>query len=1411
MGAQLSLLAQTSPSIALSSYIDILDEVHYVTHLNSSRFLKTCKALDPNGEIIIKVFIKPTENYSLQEQYEQIRSESLRLAQLPNILNYSKIIETDRAGYLIRQHLKMNLYDRLSSRPFLQEIELKFLTFQLLQALEDLHSKGSTHGDLKTENILVTSWGWLIVTDVSSFFKPVYLPDDNPGEFSFYFDTSGRRSCYVAPERFNSALYKHSNKDARPTKEMDVFSAGCCIAEMFSEGQPTFNLSELFKYKTGEYAAEDIISPSIKNTQLRSLISDMIQLRPEKRLTIPEILLKYRDSFFPSYFYTFTYEYFRDLAVLNGHSSTLNSTCSSDTLVDRVNNIDGMVTKVYQDYSKICSSLHYPVVHSENHDQESRKLITRRVKLPILGEVELQQYKPDSPQLQEESALLFLTFLLHAVRNLVSSGNKLKCLELITALSQYVSDGNKLDRVLPFVCAMFFDTTPTVQGLAIQSLTQILSIVSTLTSINDNVFVDYILPRLKQVLQSSKNNPYVRMILADSIGDIAASAVRFQEISQILRPSSTTEVSNSKKIRRRLVRNFEEITVALLTDVESSVKLALLENILPVCNLFGREKTNDIILSHLITYLNDKNSLVRIKLVQAITGIVILLGPITLEQYVLPLLIQTITDSEELVVVNILQSLKWLCQVGMMRRRYFYEIAEIVTVLLLHPNAWIRQFSLLLILEMSSKLSKAEVYCILYPIIRPYFEFDVTFSWESMFASCKKPVSRNVYNLLCTWSLRATKTLFWKQVPSKSVDSFGNNSIEFITKDYTAKNYGFNSGLKVSSASVSLPSNKEIPLTTEDKNWLDKLRAVGLHESETWKLAALRTYVFRVSKMLARKPELQDELDTRKAHSTFLNSFIMPRNVFFDVDIVDENRVENSHLITENKCSSDSLSTTVGTNSHRYLPLSIGINGSLILSKKASPTIRSNLDNVYVQLEPSSEYPLSFAHAPRKTVQESKFVISNSYDGDVPTVKQYLRNVNIKPYLKSYREFGPCFNQSSSSKRQSSGTAFKGKLHFHLTENRPASIVKIITSEHKPYCISGSDQGVLKLWDLTKLRDGEMYEPPIHYDLGSSIVDLRFLPNYDVFAAATRDGSISFLRVCFKERNSMEAYSHFEVIRKYTLKNENEYATNIQLSTSDSKPYALFTTNYSKMIILDIRTTELVATMQNNQRHGAILSCTAASDLSWFILGTSKGILDLWDSRFRVLVKSWTFAEHFPITHIEPYPSLTRRAENNIVLVGGSRRSLVSVWDISKAVCREVVLTADSKCSSTDFIAVEKGLEDLTVHIDPFSTTVSAMHVSGHRVYIADRETGSILMVNFRNKAQNCIVVGHSEQNISFSNSQLTSALGLTIRTVSDTAALHSLGVYFHTDIINSFTIAKDTPEPLLISGDNSGVINIYR
>jgi phosphoinositide-3-kinase regulatory subunit 4 len=55
----------------------------------------------------------------------------------------------------------------------------RWITFQLLHGLSQAHAHGVCHGDIKCENVMVTSWNWLFLTDFASY-KPTYLPADNP-------------------------------------------------------------------------------------------------------------------------------------------------------------------------------------------------------------------------------------------------------------------------------------------------------------------------------------------------------------------------------------------------------------------------------------------------------------------------------------------------------------------------------------------------------------------------------------------------------------------------------------------------------------------------------------------------------------------------------------------------------------------------------------------------------------------------------------------------------------------------------------------------------------------------------------------------------------------------------------------------------------------------------------------------------------------------------------------------------------------------------------------------------------------------------------------------------------------------------------------------------------------------------
>lgn len=46
----------------------------------------------------------------------------------------------------------------------------------MLRSVEWCHKYGITHGDIKSENVMVTSYNWLYLTDFATF-KPIFIPE----------------------------------------------------------------------------------------------------------------------------------------------------------------------------------------------------------------------------------------------------------------------------------------------------------------------------------------------------------------------------------------------------------------------------------------------------------------------------------------------------------------------------------------------------------------------------------------------------------------------------------------------------------------------------------------------------------------------------------------------------------------------------------------------------------------------------------------------------------------------------------------------------------------------------------------------------------------------------------------------------------------------------------------------------------------------------------------------------------------------------------------------------------------------------------------------------------------------------------------------------------------------------------
>ncbi|EOD13231.1 hypothetical protein EMIHUDRAFT_247087, partial [Emiliania huxleyi CCMP1516] len=283
-----------------------LQQLAFVERLGGGRFLKTLKyAMSVGGSgapaqlLAVKVYFKRTPNEKLAPYLEMLTEVRARLSAeaAPNVMPFRWFRETTHVAYLARQYLHSTLLERAATPPFLSHDEKLWVAFQLLSALSQCHAAGVVHGDIKGENVLLTSGHWVLLTDLGNF-KPALLPVDDPADFSFYFDGGGtRRSCYLAPERFAEApLASH------PAAQAGVLCSGRAVTEsMTSEG-------------AGELRAllQRVSPPPLADTLLR-----MVALSPEERPTAAECLSSLRGCVLPEAFYSFAHGFFGQLRLLD--------------------------------------------------------------------------------------------------------------------------------------------------------------------------------------------------------------------------------------------------------------------------------------------------------------------------------------------------------------------------------------------------------------------------------------------------------------------------------------------------------------------------------------------------------------------------------------------------------------------------------------------------------------------------------------------------------------------------------------------------------------------------------------------------------------------------------------------------------------------------------------------------------------------------------------------------------------------------------------------------------------------------------------------------------------------------------------------------------------------------------------
>uniref|UniRef100_A0AC35U476 Non-specific serine/threonine protein kinase n=1 Tax=Rhabditophanes sp. KR3021 TaxID=114890 RepID=A0AC35U476_9BILA len=715
-----SVISAPQPTQVIPVETYLAEEVGkgHIYSLGSTRFMKVARADYNKVPRVVKIFTIADNKLNLDSFRSQILNIRQKLQGASNCLPFDSVrIFPNKYVEIKRPFIKESLYEKLSIRPFLMEVEKKWIAFQLLKALKQMKDAGVCHGDIKSQNVLVSSSLWVHVTDFASY-KPSHLSMEKPTFYNFFYDISRRKSCYIAPERFKEDLETSEDRDPITFVEslnhsMDVFSVGCVLLELFTDGRIPFNRGHLIEYAKSNANPKDVKSnyehliecvPSI----MQPLILYMIKKDPVERLNYVDV----GKSTFPEMFEEL-YSFYKNLSPksMNTESSFVSSATT------KIVNNDG---KLVLDNDYIISMT---LFNNDKfiYDEEDERTDKRSPWSMLKRKLELDN---------NQCVVLLISLINTKLRVLKNTNVKMETLKFYNQLALFSTPLVIIDRMLPYVTHMLNDIVPAVRSEAFLVMTLLLDSINEVPQSEYRIFPDYIFREIDKLVKDSSS--LVKMSVASNLGLIAMTALRFLENSDVNIPDKDISENdfaegdkvNKMEIERDELQKYITNKFSGMCSIECTRScLIQKENLTLLCDFFrSQDKINEIF-SHMTTFLNNKDTWrIRSQFFYASTTIIVSLDSKVI-QFLKRLLILTgLMNSDEFVIHASLVCFQKLIEDDRITHKYILDILKASAPFLVHPNTWLQAAVIKILRILDRKFTNVDLLCFVSPIIEPFIK-----------------------------------------------------------------------------------------------------------------------------------------------------------------------------------------------------------------------------------------------------------------------------------------------------------------------------------------------------------------------------------------------------------------------------------------------------------------------------------------------------------------------------------------------------------------------------------------------------------------------------------------------------------------------------------------------------------------
>ncbi|KAG1796904.1 hypothetical protein EV424DRAFT_1352913 [Suillus variegatus] len=710
---------------------------------------------------------------------------------------------------------------------------------------------------------------------------------------------------------------------------------------------------------------------------------------------------------------------------------------------------------------------------------------------------------------------------------------------------------------------------------------QILTQVNVITPSNASIVPEYIILN-------------VRAMYAQCIAPLAQTADRYLEMGQALKAYGGSPGINGDR------QEYEEM------HFEASHMNTLCFS--PYLRLVDSQRTNDVILSHTITYLNDRDWHLRHAFFESIVNVAACAGGRSLDEYILPLMMWK-------KVARVLAALTSLCELGLFQKIRIWELMSTALPFFYHSNDRIRQGAASLIAAVAKCLPQSDVWCIIYPSLRHLLRSDVKeVEEQSLLLAMKSPTSiqGGIPEGKHSFHEKGGKHDYWTQQVRRNLGMTSADEAKLTAmRDYILK--------LANNASSSFASR---PKT--EPEFERNIRSMG--DIELQKLSVVPQTVF-----LKSKPSMSDLIPRPSRLASYsrrpgdlpgrFNTPHMSRASSVDRGATNPALEDLKPRLAAMSGSSSSLNLTAtarerqatGASRREKARATARVGDvkaremrALSVCKRRGRTEARTKDrgtdgrtwarrprmrrkNTRARREtikapskmraegspeqPGRSSPISLAGIARGVIRPriASMLPISTYDGPEPGIN----NCELQ------HDFDPKMHEGPIRRRNTARQSFITRD----SNNRRTEATLIAHLQSHTGCVTGlavsPDDMSVKVWDTAQLERSVTSKPCHTYSQHHACVkSVCILEGVHCFASAAEDGSLHVIRVHVNQSGSLPKYAKLQTIREYRVDSPGEYITCMIHYNSDRKRM-------------------------------------------WILVGTSMGVLSLWDRHFGLLMKSW--------------------------------------------------------------------------------------------------------------------------------------------------------------------------------------------